>query len=163
MSVAECHSRDDSWNSDPIRRPGQVFATARNLVIDDTVMEDMFGPHWGLVVAFGYRIEFSDAQTLVDLLRTALTSTDVRHTSKPCGRDWTHPARWLVAVAMSGRRQVSDMSARLKRQDRSTVLASLASTVSLHGTLNGSVEEWMVSPHENRSLPSERPKLRVVR
>lgn len=163
MSVAENRFRDDFWNADPIRRPDQVASVAKNLVIDEKTLEDMFGPHWGLVVAFGYRIEFADAPELVELLRKALSTPEARHIPSSRGRDWTQPARWLVAAALSGKRNSSNMATRLKRQDQVGSLAALASAVSLHGTMDGTMEEWIPVPFDNTPVSSEQPKLRVVR
>lgn len=164
LSVAENKFRDDHWNADDIRRADQVASAAKNITIDEDVLRDMFGPHWGMVIAFGYRVEFADARTLVDLLRQALTTPEAARTPRITnGRDWTQPARWLVSSAMSGKRQSADMATKLRQRDQVGRLASLACAMSLNGNVGDSVEQWIPVPKDTAPVTVEEPKLRVVR
>ena len=164
LTLAERKLRDDEWNADVERTSRQVFLAAKSVPTDDMALEKVFGPHWVMVLALAYRVEYADARSVVDILtqyKHSNMGVFTTSTLSSNGPDWTLPARWLVSIAMS--KKPSNIPAR-RAAHRDTVsrLASLASVIATDGNPDNGVAEWVPLPVDAAPLDSSRPQLRVV-
>lgn len=165
MTLAERKLRDDEWNASEERQPRHVELAARGLDTDDTSLRKVFGPHWATVIALAYRVEYSDAHAVAEIITTyKLTEISVFTDSRvgaDDGPDWTLPARWLVSVAMS--KKPSNVPANRVAHRRAVArLSSLADSIALDGPPTPSAAEWIPVPVNDDTLPVASPQLRIV-
>ena len=163
LSLAEVRYRDEHWNADQMRRADHIVTASKGVVSDKVALSDMFGPNWGLILSLAYRIEFADAETLIGLLRKAMSTPGASTVARlDGGRDWSQPARWLISNAMSGRRSAVKSPTRIRNTADSGRLMGLASVIAINGNTEESVEEWMVSDPRKPVVSANFQPLRAV-
>lgn len=163
LSLAERENRGDDWNVERLREPRHIKAAAKTVVISSETLEDVFGPNWVMVLALAYRVEYADAKELVELMLDSRRKYGDILPSIPVGnRDWTLPARWIVASAMLGK-QAPSIALREHNRAAAGRLKVLASVVALGEEMDtDTVADWIPVAVDDDLFRSE-PKLRIVR